>query len=109
MDLTQPEDESVIHDWWHVYILSLCSASPHVSHLSIPLSSLTEELKRFAIILLRIGITQPFACNGDGIVTSPTEMNPLEMAENENEPQTVLISNPRGNLESLTTICVFEN
>lgn len=36
-------------------------------------------------------------------------MNPLEMLEQENEHQTMLISNPRGNLESLTTICAFES
>lgn len=66
-------------------------------------------LKRFAVILWRIEITHPFVHNGDHIVTGPSEMNPLEMSENENEPQTALISNPWGNLESLTTICAFEN
>lgn len=58
------------------------------------LCSLTETLKRFAVILRRIEITHPFVHNGDHIVTGPSEMNPLEMSENENEPQTVLISNP---------------
>lgn len=58
------------------------------------LCSLTETLKRFAVILCRIEITHPFVHNGDHIVTGPSEMNPLEMSENENEPQTALISNP---------------
>lgn len=93
-------------------LLSVCQSRicpRRLFSLSICLLSLSEELKRFAIILLRIEITHPFVHNGDCIVTSPSEMNPLEMLENENEPQTVLISNPWGNLESLTTICAFEN
>lgn len=59
--------------------------------------------------MLRIEITHPFVHNGDCIVTGPSEMNPLEVLENKNEPQTVLISNLWGNLQSLPTIWAFEH
>lgn len=85
------------------------SVSPFSVVSSVSLLAHSEELKRFAVILLRIEITHLFVYNGDCTVTGPSEMNPLEMLENENEPQTVLISNPGGNLEPLTTICAFEN
>lgn len=100
-----PQSGSIIHV--HVFYRSALTRLPF-SHLlsvrlvfvpvgsfvSVSLPSPTEELKRFAIILLRIEITPPFVHNGECIVTGPSEMNPLEMLENENEPQTLLISNP---------------
>lgn len=39
-------------------------------------------------------MTHPFVGNGACIVSGLSEMNPLEMLEKENEPQTLLISNP---------------
>lgn len=68
-----------------------------------------KRAKMLCVILPKSEITHPFVCNGSRIVTVSSEMNPLEMLENENETQSVLISNPCGNLTSLTTICAFEN
>lgn len=114
--LVGQQNDGIMHDQRHVYMLyhSALISLPFSYLLSVPTlfslhQSPTEELKRFAIIMLRIEITHPFVHNGDCIVTGPSEMNPLEMLENKNEPQTVLISNLWGNLQSLTTICAFEH
>jgi len=89
--------------------LHLLSAAPVFvavdSFPSVPAHRRASELCGYFV---GTEITQ-FVRNGHRIVTGSSEMNPLEMLENEDEPQTMLISNPRGNLESLTTICAFEN
>lgn len=57
----------------------------------LSLSLRTEELRSFAVILWRTEIIPSFVCNGHRIVTDSSEMNPLDMLENENEPLMVLI------------------
>lgn len=117
VEVMEPDNNRLTND--HVYIFSIAPLSPlHFCRLLICSRlyfSNTRAKEPWVVVGLFCGGQKrpppppPIACNVSGIVIISSEMNPLEMLENENEPQTALISNPRGNLESLTTICAFEN